>query len=75
MHGTHGGLSIWFFIGLLLTAYGLIIAATGLYEMTSPLEHPPVLASLHASIWWGGILFVIGLVYFIRFFPRRRKHG
>jgi hypothetical protein len=73
MHGTHGGLSIWFFIGLLLTSYGLIIGWTGLYEVASPPDHPPVLANLHASVWWGAILLVIGLVYFIRFFPKKRK--
>ena len=71
MHNTHGSLSIWFFIGVLLSAYGLLIAGTGLYELASPPEHPVVLASLHAPIWWGAILLIIGLFYFIRFFPRK----
>ncbi len=70
MHGP-GFLSIWFFIGLLLTAYGLLITATGLYELASPPERLPVLANLHASIWWGAVLLVIGLIYLIRFFPRK----
>lgn len=72
MHGGHGSLSIWFFIGALLTAYGAIITATGLYELSSPPPNPPVLASLHASIWWGAVLLAIGLIYFIRFFPRKK---
>ena len=71
MHGDHGSLSIWFFIGVLLTAYGLLITGTGLYELTSPPEHPVVLANLHAPIWWGATLLAIGLFYFIRFFPRK----
>ena len=71
MHGTHGSLSIWFFIGLLLTIYGVLITAAGLYELTAPPEHPVVLANLHAPIWWGAVLLVIGLFYFIRFFPRK----
>jgi hypothetical protein len=71
MHNTHGSLSIWFFIGALLTAYGLLITGTGLYELASPPEHPVVLANLHAPIWWGAVLLVIGLFYFIRFFPRK----
>ena len=72
MHGGHGSLSIWFFIGALLTTYGAIITAAGIYELSSPPPNPPVLASLHASIWWGAVLLAIGLVYFIRFFPRKK---
>jgi hypothetical protein len=71
MHNTHGSLSIWFFIGVLLTAYGVLITGTGLYELTSPPEHPVVLANLHAPIWWGAVLLLVGLFYFIRFFPRK----
>lgn len=71
MH-NHGSLSIWFFIGTLLTAYGVIIVAAGIYELSSPPVNPPVLANLHASIWWGAVLLVIGLIYFVRFFPRKK---
>jgi hypothetical protein len=51
--------------------YGLIITATGIWELSHPLLHPPVLNSLHAPIWWGGLMFVAGLAYTIRFWPRR----
>lgn len=71
MHGKHF-ISIWFFIGVLLTIYGVIITATGLYELSSPPAHKVVLANLHAGIWWGGVLLAIGLIYTIRFFPRKR---
>ncbi|MGA8030508.1 MAG: hypothetical protein WB992_25475 [Bryobacteraceae bacterium] len=70
MHGP-GFISIWFFIGVLLTAYGLIITATGLYELASPPAVPTVLANLHAGIWWGAVLLAIGLVYFFKFFPKK----
>jgi hypothetical protein len=70
MHGP-GFISIWFFIGMLLTAYGIVITATGIYELFSPLANPPVLANLHSSVWWGAVLLVIGLVYLIRFFPKK----
>jgi hypothetical protein len=70
MH-AHGPLSIWFFIGILLTVYGVLITATGLYELGSPPAHPPVLANLHAGIWWGAVLLIVGLIYFIKFFPRK----
>ncbi len=70
MHGS-GILSIWFFIGVLLTVYGVLITATGAWELISPPAHPPVLAELHATLWWGVILLLIGLFYFIRFYPRK----
>jgi len=71
MHGK-GSLSIWFFIGTLLTAYGILILGAGLYELASPPEFPAVLAILHAGIWWGAVLLIMGLIYFIRFYPKRK---
>jgi hypothetical protein len=70
LHG-HGAVSIWFFIGILLTAYGLLILGSGLAEYNSPPANV-VLSNLHTPVWWGAILLVIGLVYFIRFFPRKQ---
>jgi hypothetical protein len=66
-----GMLSIWFFIGILLLAYGILILGSGLYELGNPPEHPKVLAELHAGIWWGCLLVVLGLVYTLKFRPRR----
>jgi hypothetical protein len=74
MHGP-GFISIWFFIGVLLTIYGILITATGLYELVSPPLNAPVLSNLHANIWWGALLLVIGLVYFFKFLPKKlNKH-
>jgi hypothetical protein len=62
---------IWWFAGLLMLAYGIVIFTTGLWELAHPLPNPPVLNQLHAPIWWGAILTVIGLSYLIRFHPRK----
>ena len=70
MHGP-GVLSIWFFIGVILTIYGILITGTGLLEFAFPPVNPPVLANLHASLWWGIVLLIVGLVYLLRFFPRK----
>ena len=72
MQEHRGLITIWFFIGVLLTAYGILITAAGLYELVVPPERHVVLASLHAGIWWGAVLLIIGLIYTIRFFPRKR---
>ncbi|MFT4114405.1 hypothetical protein [Silvibacterium sp.] len=64
-------LSIWFFAGLLFGAYGLVITAEGIWELSHPLAHPPTLYSLHAPIWWGGFMLVAGLIYLIKFWPKK----
>ena len=66
---------IWFFIGVLLLIYGIIIFATGLYLWVypPPVEHRVDMFWLHADVWWGCLLVVIGLFYSIRFNPRRRR--
>jgi hypothetical protein len=66
-------ISIWFFIGLLLLAYGVLIAGSGIYELFSPPAHPVVMADLHTPIWWGALLLTIGAVYSIRFAPKRKR--
>lgn len=65
-------ISIWFFIGFSLLVNGALITAAGVWEMVHPPEHPGVqLFYLHANLWWGALLFVIGLFYCIYFAPKR----
>jgi hypothetical protein len=64
-------ISIWFFIGALLLVYGVLICGAGVYELISPPEHPVVLGELHAGVWWGALLIVLGAVYTIKFSPRK----
>lgn len=62
-------ISIWFFCGILLLGYGLVLLATGIWE----LSHPPstVLANLHPTLWWGMLLTAAGAFYTARFRPGR----
>ncbi len=70
MHGSR--IPIWFFIGLLLTVYGLLIFAYGIYEAATGNYPPSVqLTDLHTPIWWGGILLLLGLFYLVKFRPGR----
>lgn len=70
MHEHKGMISIWFFIGMLLLFYGVVILAAGLYELGNPPEHPVVLSNLHAGIWWGMLLIVLGGWYTLHFKPK-----
>ncbi len=60
---------IWFFIGSLLTVYGVLILGTGIYHLFNPPQQPLALANLHADIWWPLLLLLIGLIYTIKYWP------
>ena len=68
-----GMVSIWFLIGLLLTAYGVLITAAGIYQEFVPPVQPTVLANLHAGIWWGLLILAVGVFYCWHFQPRKTK--
>jgi hypothetical protein len=66
--------SIWFFIGISLAVNGVLILAAGLYQLIYPPANPGVvLFDLHAGVWWGATLFVLGLIYCFKFTPGRRS--
>ena len=69
-----GSISIWFFIGISLLVNGLLILASGIYELIHPPAAPVVLFHLHASIWWGGLLTAIGAFYCVYYSPSRGKN-
>lgn len=68
-----GSISIWFFIGISLLVNGLLITGAGIYQYLHPpaLENQVHLFHLHAGIWWGGILFLLGVIYCYHFVPSR----
>ena len=65
-------ISIWFFVGLLTTIYGILILGAGLYGLVSPSDRTTVLAELHPAIWWGALMLVAGIGYTWAFRPGRR---
>jgi hypothetical protein len=62
---------VWFFIGLLLTAYGCIILATALVDFSKPTT--VVLAQYHPALFGGILLLLIGGFYTFFYWPGRRK--
>jgi len=73
MSEKHHIIPVWFFVGVLLLVYGMMIFASGIYALAHPPENRVVLYDLHADIWWGGLLVILGLIYTLHFRPRGEK--
>lgn len=69
MSEKHHIIPVWFFVGVMFVVYGLMILVTGLVEWSSP--PATVMADLHAPVWWGGILVLLGVFYCYHFAPKR----
>ena len=71
MKQQHHMLPVWFFVGVLLTVYGIIILVTSILHFS----HPPdvAFARYHAGIWGGILLLLIGGFYSIKFRPRGNR--
>ena len=72
MHDEHQ-IPIWFFIGGLLLIYGILITRRRPVRagQPSPAEARVSLFELHADVWWGALMTIVGLAYCLRFNPRR----
>jgi len=69
MSETRRMIPVWFFVGVILLIYGVIILVTGIYETS----HPPdtVLSNLHPALWWGVLLTIVGAVYVYVYMPKK----
>ncbi len=71
MVGEHG-ISIWFFIGISLLVNGVLIMGAGIWELVNPPAVHVVLYHLHANVWWGALMLILGIVYSVHFRPRQK---
>jgi uncharacterized membrane protein HdeD (DUF308 family) len=70
---TEHQVPIWFFVGGTLLIYGVIILGAGLYALVDPSQDANIaMRYLHADIWWGAVMAVVGAFYTVRFFPWRK---
>jgi hypothetical protein len=69
-HQHHKMLPVWFFIGVLLLIYGVIILGVSIQRFSEP--STVVLSRLHAGLWGGILLIVLGSFYTLKFWPRRK---
>ncbi len=57
--------SIWYLVGIMLLAIGIIVTSSGLYYLFNPMPTKTVLGDLRADLWWGGIMLVAGLIFML----------
>ena len=70
MHNS--AISIWFFNGVLLTIYGALVLGYGLVELSTGVNPGVQLFELHAPVWWGAFLLLVGILYLLKFTPRKK---
>ncbi len=73
--GRGDALSIWFFVGIMTLAYGLVLLPYGAWEWFGGHEARTVLNNLHPTFWWGVLLTIFGAFYTLRFRPRAGDIG
>ena len=69
MAEEHRIIPVWFFVGVIVLIYGVLIFITGIAEFENP--PPTVLSEWHAPIWWGAILTLVGGFYVYFFWPKK----
>jgi uncharacterized membrane protein HdeD (DUF308 family) len=57
---------IWYFVGLILLAMGLVLFINGVYYLFSPGGKQTELQGLHPDVWWGALMIIVGLIYIIK---------
>jgi len=62
---------VWFFVGITLLLDGILILGAGVYEVAHPPADLPALFHLHAGVWWGGMLAVVGVFFSWTYAPWR----
>jgi drug/metabolite transporter (DMT)-like permease len=56
-------ISIWTWVGIVLSTFGAIILATGILQCSQPPK--TVLGHLEPRIWWGGTMLATGILFVI----------
>jgi len=69
MSEKHHIIPVWFFVGVLLFVYGILILVSGLTSWSNPPSNVE-LTQYHAPVWWGILLTVLGGVYCLLFRPK-----
>lgn len=65
--------SIWYFVGLMLLAMGIVVFVSGVYYYYYPERSTAVLNELYPDIWWGAVIVIAGAIFFFGSLRMQRK--
>ena len=65
-------LDIWFFVGIILIIYGVILSLIGIYYIFNPYTDV-ILGNLNPNLWWGGIMIISGIILQLISYLSRKK--
>lgn len=54
---------IWYFVGWVLLAIGLVVLAAGIYNLFLAVPEASMFDHLYPDLWWGGVLIIVGSLY------------
>lgn len=57
-------ISIWFWVGLVLSVYGSIITMTGIYYIFEPAALEGKIGG-NTNLWWGLVMLVSGFLFML----------
>jgi FtsH-binding integral membrane protein len=57
--------SIWYLVGLMLLAMGVLVLAGGVTDLLSPPARATILGHLRPNLWWGCVMIVAGALFFL----------
>jgi hypothetical protein len=57
--------TIWYFVGIILMIMGGLVFLSGIVQFIAPPLTHTILAEIHPAIWWGALMIIVGLVYFL----------
>ena len=64
--------SIWFFVGLVLLTMGGLVLVAGLLDLIAGHSASTALAHTYPGVWWGGLMILVGGVFYRT--QRHKRH-
>ena len=65
-------MDIWFFVGIILATFGVILVLAGIYYVFNP-NTELIFGYLNPNLWWGVIMIFSGIIFQLISYFKRKK--
>ena len=66
--------SIWTWVGMVLSVYGVIVTGMGVRYLATP-ETATATAQYNPSLWWGALMVLAGVIFLVVGWRERKASG